>query len=50
MRVEEAPVGEHDHMLAVIGDRIGAGRIDDHRPEMAHRFLQARMAVIPIGA
>ena len=50
VRVEEAPIGKHDHVLAVVRGRIGARRIDDQRTEMTHRFLQAGMAVIPIGA
>ena len=29
MRVREAPVGQHEHMFAVIGDRVGARGIDD---------------------
>ena len=37
-------------MLAVVGDRIGAGRIDDDRPVVAERLLQAGVAVIPEGA
>ena len=50
VRVEGAPVAQHDDVLAVIGDRIGAGRIDDDRAVMALLLLQARMAVIPVGA
>jgi len=50
VRMHEAPIGEHDHMLAVVSDRIGAGRIDDHRPIMADLLLETRMAVVPIGA
>jgi hypothetical protein len=34
-------IGEHDDMLAVIGDRIGTGGIDDDRSVMAFLFLQA---------
>jgi hypothetical protein len=50
MRVEEAPVGQHDHMLAVVSDGIGTGRIDHDGAVHAHRFLHARMTVIPVGA
>ena len=50
VRVHEAPVGQHDHMLAVIGDRVGAGRVDDDRAVMAKLLLEPAMAVIPIGA
>ena len=50
VRVHEAPVGQHDHMLAVVGDRVGAGRIDDDRAIMAELLLQPGVAVIPIGA
>ena len=46
----EGPVAEHQHVFAVIGDRVGAGRIDDDRAVMAHLFLQAGMGVIPIRA
>ena len=48
--MHEAPVGEQDHMFAVISDRIGTGGIDDNRTIHAHGFLHARMAVIPVSA
>ena len=41
LRRERAVIGEHDDMLAVIGDRIGTGGIDDDRAVMAFLFLQA---------
>ena len=47
--VHETPVAQHQHMLAVGSDRVDPGRIDDDRAEMPHRFLQPRMAVVPIG-
>src|SRR3546814_1884180 len=50
MRIQEGPVAKHDHMFTIIGDGIGFGGVDDHRPIMALLFLQAGMAVIPIGA
>ena len=50
LRRERAVIGEHDDMLAVIGDRIGTGGVDDDRAVMAFLLLQARMAVIPVGA
>ena len=50
VRMHEAPVGEQDHMLAVIGHGIRTGRIDYDRTIEAHGFLHARMAVIPVGA
>ena len=34
-------------MLAVVGDRIGRRRVDDHRAVVAELLLQARMAVVP---
>ncbi|MNS31469.1 hypothetical protein D3C72_635260 [compost metagenome] len=37
-------------MLAVIADRIDARRVDDDGAIVTHGLLQARMAVIPIGA
>src|SRR3546814_11664244 len=45
-----AVIGEHDHMFAVIGDGIGARRVDHDRAVMPHLLLSARMAVIPVGA
>ena len=50
VRVELAPVAEHDDMLAVIGDGIGLGGIQDEGAVMAFLLLQPRMAVIPVGA
>ena len=41
LRRERAVIGEHDDMLAVIGDRIGTGGIDEDRDVMAFLFLQA---------
>ena len=41
VRMHRRPVGQHDDMLAVIGDRIGTGGIDDDRAVMAFLFLQA---------
>src|SRR3546814_1307078 len=37
-------------MFAVIGDGIGARRVDHDRAVMPHLLLSARMAVIPVGA
>jgi len=43
-------VGKDDHMLAVVGDRIDAGRVDDDRSVEAVLLLIAAVAVIPVGA
>ena len=48
--MHEAPVGEQDHMFAIVSDRIGTGGIDYDRAIHAHGFLHARMAVIPVSA
>ncbi|KIT99862.1 hypothetical protein QU38_02850, partial [Staphylococcus aureus] len=45
-----AVVRQHDHVLAIIADRIGPCGIDDQRTIEAQLFLAAGMAVIPIGA
>ena len=50
VRVHEGPVGQQDHMLAVVGDRVGPGGIDDDRAVMPDLLLQAGMAVVPVGA
>ena len=50
IRVAERPVAQHQHIFAVIGDRISALRINDDRPVMADLFLQAGMGMVPIGA
>ncbi|MNJ36596.1 hypothetical protein D3C77_313900 [compost metagenome] len=50
VRMKEAPVRQDQDVLAVITDRIDARRVDDDGTIMADRFLQARMAVIPVGA
>jgi hypothetical protein len=48
--VEEGPVAEHDHMLAIVDDAVGAGRVDHERTVEPLLLLQPGMAVIPIGA
>ena len=48
--MQEAPVRQDQDMLAVVGDRIGAGRVDDDRPIVPHRLLKPGVAVIPVGA
>src|SRR3546814_6007459 len=50
MRVHRAVVRKDDHMFAVVANRILALGVDDDRAVMAHLLLQARMAVIPVGA
>src|SRR3546814_13626552 len=47
---QPAMVRQHDHMLAGRAGRVGAGGVDDGRGVMTELFLQARVAVIPIGA
>ncbi len=47
VRMQETPVRKHQHMLAVVGDGIDAGRIDDERAVVPHRFLKVGVAVIP---
>ena len=48
--MEEAPVRQHDHVLPVISDRVRLRRIDDQGTVVTELLLQARMAVIPVGA
>ena len=48
--MQEAPVRQDQDMLAVVGDRIGAGRVDDDRPIVPHRLLKPGVAVVPVGA
>ena len=50
VRMGKAPVGQHQHMLPVIFDRVRARWINDQRAIHAHRFLHMAMAVIPISA
>ncbi|MNS85645.1 hypothetical protein D3C72_1195180 [compost metagenome] len=50
VRMQEAPVRQDQHMLAVIADRIDARRVDDDGAIVAHGLLHPRMAVIPVGA
>ncbi len=49
MRRREAVVGQHDHMLAIEGNRIGSPRIDDKRAVVTQLLLQTRMAVVPVS-
>ena len=39
-----------DHMLTVERDRVGLGRLDDDGGVMPLGLLQARVAVVPVGA
>ena len=48
--VREQPVGQHDHVFPVVGHRIGSRGVDDQRTVMPELLLQARMAVVPVGA
>src|SRR3546814_21101304 len=45
VRMQEAPVGQHQHVLAIVSDGIGAGGVQDQRSVMPRLFLQAGMAV-----
>src|SRR5690606_18844747 len=50
MRMHEAVIGEHDRILAIEADRVVARRLDDDGSVMALLFLEAGMAVIPVGS
>src|SRR3546814_10636743 len=50
VRMHEAPVREHEHVLPVVSHRIGGRWVDDDRPVMTELFLQTGMAVVPEGA
>jgi hypothetical protein len=47
-RIDKAVIGKQQHMAAHVRQRLH--RIDDDGAIAAHHLLQARMAVIPIGA
>jgi hypothetical protein len=49
-RVLVRPVGQHHHVLAVVGERLALTRLDDQRAIDAALFLEARVAVVPVGA
>ncbi|MNS77525.1 hypothetical protein D3C72_1111070 [compost metagenome] len=49
-RVRVGPVGQHDHVLAVMPVRRRLCRVDDQRTVQPRLFLEQRMAVIPVGA
>jgi hypothetical protein len=46
----EAPIREHHHIVTLVAKRLRLGRVDDHRAIDARLLLQARVAVVPIGA
>src|SRR5690606_5110212 len=48
VRVLKRPVGEHDDVLAVVGDWVGSLGVNDERAVVADLLLHARVAVIPI--
>src|SRR5688572_18410512 len=48
--MHERPVRQDEHMFAIIGNRIGSGRINDDRTVMAKLLLKPAVAVIPIGS
>src|SRR3546814_2091709 len=48
--MHEAPIGEHDHVLAIIFHRIGAGGIEDQRSDLTEREVKIRVAMVPEGA
>src|SRR3546814_9426183 len=50
VRGHEAPVGQHQHVFAIISNRVGVDRVEDQRAVMAELLLKTRMAVIPEGA
>src|SRR5690606_3916122 len=45
-----APVAEHDNMVTVGADRVGVGRVDNDGAIHALLFLEAGVAVVPVGA
>ncbi len=47
---ERAVVGQHQHVLAVVGDRIGSGGIDHDRTVDAVLLLVGAVTVIPVGS
>ncbi|MNQ81814.1 hypothetical protein D3C85_968510 [compost metagenome] len=44
------PVAEHHHVVAVVLEGLGFARVDHDRPVDTGLLLQARVAVVPIGA
>ena len=50
VRILKSPIRQDQHIFPVIGHRIRALGVDDHRAIMAHLLLQPGMRVIPIGA
>ena len=44
------PVRQHDHVLAIVFDRVAAARIDDQRTIKPGLFLKMAVAVVPVGA
>src|SRR3546814_11237620 len=50
LRIEVGPIGEHDHVVAVIGEGLGFQRVDDRRPVKTGLLLETGMAVVPVGA
>lgn len=48
LRVLERPVGEHDQVLPVEGDRVGVDRTDDERSVDARLLLVPGVAVVPV--
>ena len=49
-RIFVGPVGQQHHVLAVEGDRVAPARLDDDGAVQAGLFLEAGVAVIPVGA
>jgi len=49
-RIHVGPVGQEHHVVAVVGERLGCDGIDDQRPVHAALFLEAGVAVVPVGA
>src|SRR3546814_14722832 len=50
LRIEVGPIGEHDHVVAVIGEGLGFQRLDHQRPVQTGLLLETGMAVVPGGA
>src|SRR3546814_15292848 len=49
-RIEVSPVGQHDHVVPLIGERLRRQRFDHQRAVQPGLLLERRMAVVPVGA
>ena len=44
------PIGQHDHVVAIVLNRISSARLDNEWRIVAGLLLKAAMAVVPVGA